>query len=49
MKKDIDLKTLVVHYYLFIIQIKKTTNKVELPSWLIQDKKLIEKEVLKYD
>lgn len=49
MKKDIDLKTLVVHYYLFIVSIEKTTNKKDLPTWLIQDKKLIEKEVLKND
>lgn len=46
---DVNLKTLVVHYYLFIIQIEKTTNKKDLPTWLIQDKKIIEKEVLSYE
>lgn len=49
MKKDLDLKTLVVHYYLFIVQVTKTTPMKDIPVWLLEDKKLIEKEVLCYD
>lgn len=49
MKKDVDLKTLVVHYYLFIVQVEKTTPKEDIPAWLKQDKRIIEKEVLRND
>lgn len=49
MKKDLDLRTLVVHYYLFIVQVEKTTPLKDIPTWLLEDKRIIEKEVLRYD
>lgn len=49
MKDKIDLRTLVVHYYLFIVQVEKTTPLKDIPTWLLDDKRIIEREVLRYD
>lgn len=44
MKKDLnfnDLQQALAHYFLYLYELKKTTNDKDLPSWVLKDYKIL--------